>query len=276
MEIKIFDNDQFGRLRTISKDGEPWFAGTDIAKALGYVNTKDAIQAHVEEEDRCLIQRSEIATLENHLPKEAFPVEFVSGEIPNRGLTFINESGVYSLILSSKLPSAKQFKHWVTSEVLPSIRKHQLYATPDTVEKILNDPDTMIRILKEIKEERSRRMQAEEKIRLDAPKVLFADCVSQADTDILVGELAKLLKQNGMEIGQNRLYERLRADGFIMKGNTIPTQRAMEMGLFRVIERTIMQPNGTTRITKTTKVTGKGQQYFVNRYIGQKQEALTL
>ena len=267
-EIKIFENDQFGKIRTINQNGEPWFAGADIAKSLGYANTKDAILSHVEDDDRRLVQRSEIATLENHLPKDAFPVDFVTEEIPNRGLTFINESGVYSLILSSKLPAAKQFKHWVTSEVLPTIRKHQMYATPETVEKILNDPDTMIRILKEIKTERERRIQAEETNRLNAPKVLFADCVAQAETDILIGELAKLLKQNGMEIGQNRLFERLRKEGFIMKNSTMPTQRAMEMGLFRVIERSITQPNGTTRITQTTKVTGKGQQYFVNRYIG--------
>ena len=266
--LQVFTNEQFGQIRVIDQNGEPWFAGADIAKALGYGNTKDAIAVHVEDEDKRLVLRSEIATLENHIPKEVFPVEFVNGNIPNRGLVFINESGVYSLILRSKLPAAKQFKHWVTSEVLPSIRKHDVYATPEMVEKTLQDPDTIIRILQEIKKERDLRVKAEEQIRLDAPKVLFADCVSQADTDILVGELAKLLKQNGMDIGQNRLYEKLRAEGFIMKNSTIPTQRAMEMGLFRVIERSIMQPNGTTRITQTTKVTGKGQQYFVNRYIG--------
>lgn len=265
-EIKIFSNDQFGQIRTINQNGEPWFAGTDIAKALGYANTKDAILSHVEDEDRRLIQRSEIATLENNLPKDAFPFDFVSGEIPNRGLTFINESGVYSLILSSKLPTAKQFKHWVTSEVLPTLRKHQVYATPEMAEKILQDPDTIIRILQEIKNEREKRIAAEEKNRADAPKVLFADSVAQAENDILVGELAKLLKQNGVETGQNRLYNQLREDGYIMKNSTIPTQRAMEAGLFRVIERTIAQPNGTTQITKTTKVTGKGQIFFVNKY----------
>lgn len=198
-------------------------------------------------------------------------------------VTIINESGLYDLLfalqptkargvsdeyINERIAQLKAFKRWVTHEVIPAIRKHGMYATPDTVEKILEDPDTIIRILQEMKEERARRVQAEEKIALDAPKVLFADCVSQADTDILVGELAKLLKQNGMDIGQNRLYDRLRQEGFIMKNSTIPTQRAMELGLFRVIERSIMQPNGTTRITQTTKVTGKGQQYFVNRYIG--------
>ena len=200
-----------------------------------------------------------------------------------QNLTIINETGLYDLLFAlqpqkargvsdayvdERIEQLKTFKRWITHEVIPTIRKHGMYATPDTVEKILEDPDTIIKILQEMKEERAKRVKAEEKIALDAPKVLFADCVSQSDTDILVGELAKLLKQNGMDIGQNRLYERLRNEGYVMKGSTIPTQRAMELGLFRVIERSIVQPNGTTRITQTTKVTGKGQQYFVNRYIG--------
>lgn len=247
--LQVFTNAQFGRLRTIDRNGEPWFASKDVADILGYANGRDAIRKHVDEEDKGVAN-----------------CDTLGG---SQEISIINESGLYSLVFASKLPAAKQFKHWVTSEVLPTLRKHQVYATPEMAEKILQDPDTIIRILQEIKNEREKRIAAEEQIRLDAPKVLFADCVSQADTDILVGELAKLLKQNGMDIGQNRLYEKLRQEGFIMKNSTIPTQRAMEMGLFRVIERSIMQPNGTTRITQTTKVTGKGQQYFVNRYIGQ-------
>ena len=182
-------------------------------------------------------------------------------------MTTVNEPGLYSLVLGSRKPEAKAFKRWITHEVIPTIRKHGMYATPETAEQILNNPDFLIKTLETLKQERAARVAAEEQIKLDAPKVLFADCVSQAETDILIGELAKLLKQNGMDIGQNRLYEKLRQEGFIMKNSTIPTQRAMELGLFHVIERSIMQPNGTTRITKTTKVTGKGQQYFVNRYI---------
>jgi len=247
-EIKIFNNEQFGQIRVIDQNGEPWFVGKEIATILGYKNPQEAIRTHVEDEDKGM---SEILTPGG---KQMMPI--------------INESGLYSLILTSKLPAAKQFKHWVTSEVLPGIHKHGMYATPETVEKMLGDPDVMIRILQEMRDERARRVKAEEKIALDAPKVLFADCVSQADNEILVGELAKLLKQNGMDIGQNRLYDRLRTEGYIMKGSTVPTQRAMELGLFRVIERSIVQPNGTTRVTQTTKVTGKGQQYFVNRYIG--------
>lgn len=249
MEIKIFDNAQFGQLRTINQNGEPWFVAADVCAALDMGETHVAMRRLEEDE------------------KDRFSIPTLGGD---QTMWTVNEPGLYSLVLGSRKPEAKAFKRWITHEVIPAIRKHGMYATPDTVEKILEDPDTVIRILQEMKEERARRVQAEEKIALDAPKVLFADCVSQADTDILVGELAKLLKQNGMDIGQNRLYDRLRQEGFIMKNSTIPTQRAMELGLFRVIERSIMQPNGTTRITQTTKVTGKGQQYFVNRYIGMK------
>lgn len=140
-DIQIFNNEQFGQVRVITKDGEPWFVGKDIAEVLGYLNTKDAIATHVYEEDKKIIQRSENATL----------------EIPNRGLTIINESGLYSLILSSKLPQAKKFKKWVTSDVLPSIRKHGMYAT----DELINNPDLLIAAATKIKEERAARLEAE-------------------------------------------------------------------------------------------------------------------
>lgn len=245
--LQVFTNEQFGRMRTVNQDGECWFVGKDVAEILGYAKPQNAIAAHVDNDDR-----------------KVAPIQGTPGG--TQDMLIINESGLYSLILSSKLPAAKQFKHWVTSEILPTLRKHQVYATPEMAEKIINDPDVMIRVLQEIKNERERRIAAEAKNRADAPKVLFADSVAQAESDILIGELAKLLKQNGVETGQNRLYDRLRKDGYIMKNSTIPTQKAMEAGLFRVIERTIAQPNGTTRITATTKVTGKGQIYFVNKY----------
>lgn len=236
----------FGTIRTVTLNNEPYFVGKDVADILGYSNPRDALSKHVDDEDR-----SDVAIYDGS---------------QNRSMTVINESGLYSLILRSQLPTAKQFKHWVTSEVLPTIRKHGMYATPQTLEQMLNDPDSMIKVLQTLKEERTARLQAEETNRLNAPKVLFADSVAQADTDILIGELAKLLKQNGVETGQNRLFAKLREDGYIMKNGTTPTQRAMEMGLFRVVERSITQPNGTTRITQTTKVTGRGQIYFVNKY----------
>ena len=247
-EIMIFENKQFGQIRTIDLGGEPYFVGKDVTDILGYLNASKALSDHVDPEDK--IYNDSLSSL------------------GQRGGWLVNESGLYSLIFGSKLSEAKRFKHWVTSEVLPAIRKHGMYTTEETAEKILQDPDFLIKTLQELKKERIARKAAEETNHLNAPKVLFADSVAQADTDILVGELAKLLKQNGVETGQNRLYEKLRQDGYIMKNSTIPTQKAMEAGLFRVIERTIAQPNGTTRITATTKVTGKGQIYFVNRYTG--------
>lgn len=244
-ELKTFTNDQFGELRTVNQNGEPWFAVVDACRALELSDTNKATERLDED--------------------ELTRIKFVSGG-QNREMLFVSEAGLYSLVLGSRKPEAKAFKRWITHEVIPAIRKHGMYATPDTVEKILEDPDTMIQILQSLKSEREARIAAEEKNRINAPKVLFADSVAQAETDILVGELAKLLKQNGVETGQNRLYDRLRTDGFIMKNSTVPTQKAMEMGLFRVIERSVTQPNGTTRVTQTTKVTGKGQIYFVDKY----------
>ena len=249
-DIQIFKNDEFGIVRTVILNNEPYFVGKDVAEILGYSNSRKAIADHVDDEDKGVTKCDTLGGVQE--------------------LTVINESGLYSLILRSQLPTAKQFKRWVTSEVLPAIRKHGMYATPQTIEQMLNDPDSMIKVLQTLKEERTARIQAEETNRLNAPKVLFADSVAQAETEILVGELAKILKQNGVKTGQNRLYDKLREDGFIMHNSTVPTQKAMELGLFRVIERSITQPNGTTRVTKTTKVTGKGQIYFVNKYAGVK------
>lgn len=134
-ELKVFENQEFGKVRTIVRDGEPWFVGKDVAAALGYSNTKDAISSHIDNEDKTIIQRSEIATIQNSIPKSELSINFVSADIPNRGLTIINESGLYSLVMSSKLPSAKKFKRWVTNEVLPSIRKHGGYLTPQKSKK---------------------------------------------------------------------------------------------------------------------------------------------
>ena len=250
-EIKIFNNPEFGKVRTMEINGEPYFVGKDVAEILGYNNTKDAIATHVDADDRAVIQRSENTTL----------------EIPNRGLTVINESGLYSLILSSKLPKAKEFKRWVTSEVLPSIRKHGAYA----VDELLNDPEFAIKTFTALKEERERSKRLSEQIEADKPKVIFADSVSAAKSSILIGDLAKLLKQNGVNIGQNRLFEWLRQNGYLIKDGTsknMPTQRAADMKLFEVKVRTVNNPDGSIRETKTTVVTGKGQVYFVNKFLG--------
>ena len=247
-EIKTFENAEFGSVRTIEIKGEPYFVGKDVAEILGYVKPENAIANHVDSEDKTstLIQGS--------------------GSNYKSKTIIINESGLYSLILGSKLPNAKKFKRWVTSEVLPTIRKHGMYA----MDELIENPDLAIEALTALKEERERRKQLENKVEEDKPKVLFAKAVETAKTSILIGDLAKLLKQNGVDIGQKRLFKYLRQNGYLIKnGNSrnMPTQKSMELSLFEVKERTINNPDGTIRVTKTTKVTGKGQTYFINKFL---------
>jgi len=186
-------------------------------------------------------------------------------------MTIISEAGLYSLILRSRKPEAKAFKRWVTHEVLPSIRKHGMYATPATIDDMLDNPDIMINALMRLKEERAARAKAEAEIEANAPKVLFADAVASAKTDILIGDLAKILRGNGVDTGQRRLFEWMRENGYLIrqKGSSwnMPTQRAMDMGLFRVKETTVTHADGHTTIHRTTKVTGRGQTYFVNKFL---------
>ncbi|MDY0256225.1 phage antirepressor KilAC domain-containing protein [Gudongella oleilytica] len=256
-DLQIFRNESFGEIRTLNIDGEPWFVGKDVAEILGYTNPQKAIRDHIDEEDKTL--------------NESFTVNGTKGIL-------INESGLYSLILSSKLPSAKQFKRWVTNEVLPSIRKHGVYATAETAERLLNDPDFMIRTFTALKEEREKNAALQSKIEQDKPKVLFADAVSTAKTSILVGELAKLLKQNGIEIGGTRLFAWLRENGYLIKRNgtdyNMPTQYSMELGLFEIKETSITHSDGHVTVQKTPKVTGKGQAYFVNKFLGERKEEI--
>lgn len=250
-ELKVFENSEFGTLRGVEIDGESWLVGKDVAERLGYKDTSDALKKHVDEEDKLTRRFAD------------------SGQ--NREMYVINESGLYSLVLGSKLPNAKKFKRWVTSEVLPAIRKHGGYLTAEKVEEALLNPDVLIRLATELKDEREARKALESKVAEDAPKVLFAQAVEQAENSILVGDLAKLIKQNGTDIGQKRLFARLRAEGYLGKTGesyNMPTQRAMEMQLFRISERTINNPDGSVRLTRTVKVTGKGQVYFINRYAG--------
>lgn len=247
--IEIFRNEQFGEVRVALINDVGWLVGKDVAEVLGYKDTVNALKDHVDKEDKLIWQ---IAT---------------SGQ--KRNMTVINESGLYSLVLSSKLPSAKVFKRWVTSDVLPSIRKHGLYATANTVENMLSNPDFAIQLFQKYKEERQEKEALLKKTLEDEPKVLFADSVSASNTTILVGDLAKLMKQNGVDIGQKRLFEWLRNNGYLIKSGTsrnMPTQKAADMDLFFVKETTITNPDGSVRVTKTTKVTGKGQIYFINKF----------
>ena len=375
-DIQVFNNPEFGEIRTVEINNEPWFVGKDIAVALGYKDTVNAIKAHVDDEDKAGWQ--------------------ITTQFGAKETTVISESGLYALVLSSKLPTAKKFKRWVTSEVLPSIRKHGenkaacnalqtaqcitetpitiiggvacyekdgtvylklenvarglgftqnkgdveyvrwetvdrylceigfpnklgknmptsghdgyipenvfyrlamkakneaaekfqafiadevipsirkhgAYMTPETLEKMVLTPDFGIRLLTELKAEQDKRKALEATVEEQKPHVLFSNAVSASKTTILIGALAKLLKQNGINIGQNRLFEWLRQNGFLVKrgdNRNMPTQRAMEMGLFEVKERCCLNSNGCNVLTKTTVVTGKGQCYFINRFLG--------
>lgn len=242
--LQIFNNDQFGQVRTFMQNGEPWFVAKDITNILGYQNSSKAINNHVDMDDK--------------LNNETL------SSLGQRGGWLINESGLYSLILSSKLPNAKQFKRWVTSEVLPDIRKYGGYnaAIPKTL------PEALKAYANEVEEHN----KAKALLEAQRPKVVFADAVSASNTSILVGELAKMIKQNGHpNMGQNRLFEILRSEGYLIsrKGTdyNMPTQRAMEMGLFEIKETAITHSDGHVSVSKTPKVTGKGQQYFINRYL---------
>lgn len=250
-DLQIFNSPEFEAIRTIEKDGEPWFVGKDVATALGYSDSFGSLKKHVDEEDKLVCQ--------------------IDSAGQKRDITIINESGLYSLVLSSKLPTAKKFKRWVTNEVIPSIRKHGAYMTPETLEKVLLSPDTLMQLAQNLKDEQEKRKVLETKIEQDKPKVLFADAVASAKTSILIGELAKLLKQNGVDIGQNRLFEWMRQNGYLIRrqGNdyNMPTQRSMEQGLFEIKETTVVHADGHTHINKTPKVTGKGQAYFVTLFL---------
>lgn len=210
-ELKIFENPAFGKIRTVETDGEPWLVGKDVAEALGYSNTKDAIANHVDSEDKRIIQKSEFTTFENHIPKSAFPVNFIPADVPNRGLTVINESGLYSLILSSKLPKAKEFKHWVTSEVLPTIRKHGMYAT----EELLDNPDFAIKVFNELKAEREKRKALETTVDVQKqligelkPKADYTDLVLKSKTLLTTTQIAKDYGMSGKKF--NKLLNELK------------------------------------------------------------------
>ena len=250
-KIEVFTSPEFGQVRTLTIDEKPYFVGKDVAEILGYSNSRKAIADHVDEED-----------------KDTVTIRDGKGN-PNQ--TVINESGLYSLILSSKLPNAKKFKHWVTAEVLPSIRKHGAYMTDSTLEQALTSPDFLIKLATELKTEKEKRQALEVQAEENKPKVLFADAVSVSQTSILVGDLAKIIKQNGVDIGANRLFAWLRDNGYLVKRKgsdyNMPTQYSMELQLFEVKETVITHSDGHTSISKTPKVTGKGQQYFVNKFL---------
>lgn len=248
-EIQIFHSAQFGQVRTVIKDDQPWFVASDVCKALELDKTWNALQ---------------------RLDADEKGTTSISTPGGKQDMSIINEPGLYALVLGSRKPEAHAFKRWITHEVLPDIRKRGMYATGGFVEKAINDPDSMIQMLREYKAEKERREALEYQMLLDAPKVLFAESVEGSRQNILIGELAKLLKQNGVNIGQNRLFERLRKEGYLCSAPgmyNIPTQRSMEMKLFEIKERTVLNPDGSNRLTRTPMVTGKCQIYFINHFL---------
>jgi len=244
-QIQIFKHEQFGEIRTVMIDNEPWFVGRDIAAALGYSKPENAIGNHVCQEDKTttLIQGT--------------------GSNYKTTVTIINESGIYALIFGSKLPKAQEFKHWVTSEVLPTIRKHGVYMTPEALEQAMCTPDFLLKVVKQLKAEHDERVRlAAENAELK-PKADFADTITKSTDNILIRQMAKLLCDNGYEIGEKRLYQWLRNRGVLMKNNE-PYQQYVNKGYFVVQERSIwVDGEGKYRLVHTTKVTPTGQMWIV-------------
>ncbi len=242
-ELQVFKNQEFGQVRILTLNDEPWFVGKDVAKALGYADTFGALKKHVMGEDKLNCQ--------------------IDSSGQKRDMTCVNESGLYSLIFGSKLESAQKFKRWVTSEVLPALRKTGQYQV-----KELSGQELMAKALIEAQSVLAAKDKQIEEMK---PKVVFADAVATSHTSILVGELAKILKQNGIEMGQKRLFAWLREKGYLIKRQgtdyNMPTQKAMDLGLFEIKEGSYVNGSGVNITTKTPKVTGKGQQYFINKFL---------
>lgn len=249
-DLQIFSNEEFGSIRTVTIDNEPWFVGKDVADALGYAEPRSAVSKKVDDTDRG------VAEMETPSGKQI--------------MTIINESGLYALIFGSRLESAKRFKHWVTSEILPSIRKHGAYMTEQTLEQALTSPDFLIQLATKLKDEQEKNKALTEANNRMRPKEIFADAVMTSEHSILIGELAKLIAQNGYAIGQKRLFAWMREHGYLLKQGgsyNLPAQRYVEAGLFEIKESSISNPDGSVRLTRTTKVTGKGQVYFINKFL---------
>lgn len=253
------------QVRTLQIDEIPWFVGKDVAEILGYSKPRNALTTHVDDEDKMIGAQNVTPCIVDTLGRKQYP-------------TLINESGLYSLVLSSKLPDAKKFKHWITSEVIPQIRKTGKYAPkPLTREELLAkavlEADTMIKEQKALLEQKTKELEeSNNRLEEQKPKVIFAESVVASDSAILVRELAHLIKQNGFAIGEKRLYAWMRERGYICKGSCEPTQRALELGLFEIIVRTVQRGDKSPLETRTTKVTGKGQVYFINKFCSGRQD----
>ena len=247
--IQVFNNPAFGNIRVAGTDTNPQFCLADVCKALGLTA-------------KFVNQRLNKEVVSNH------PLETAGG---TQQALFVNEDGLYDVILDSRKTEARQFRKWITGEVLPTIRKHGAYMTDDALQRAIQNPDFLIQLATELKNEKQKRLVAEAKIQETRPQVIFADAVTASSDSILVGELAKLIKQNGVDTGQRRLFRWLRDNGYLCKkyGECFnePTQHAMELGLFEIKKTVIQKPDGSSIISRTVKVTGKGQIYFVNKFL---------
>lgn len=254
-ELRVFENAEFGSVRTVEIEGKPYFVANDVTKALGYSNSRDAVARHC----KGVVKRDTPTT---------------SGI---QSMSYIPEGDLYRLITHSKLPSAERFESWVFDEVLPSIRKNGGYISG---QETMSDDELLAKALMVAQNkiaERDRQIAEQDKrIEEMKPSKVFADAVATSKTSILIGELAKILKQNGVETGEKRLFSWLRDKGYLIsrKGTdyNAPTQKSMEMKLFEVKETAITHSDGHVTVTKTTKVTGKGQQYFINKFLNRTED----
>lgn len=256
-DLQVFQNERFGEVRTVIREGQPWFVAADVCRVLEL----DPTATRRLDED------------------EKDTLRLTQGTSGNPNVTIVNEPGLYVLVLGSRKPEAKEFRRWITHEVIPAIRKHGAYLTDEATDALFAEPDTFAALAVKWRDERKARLEAEaqarqhlEKIQQDAPKVLFASSVEASSTCILIGALAKILRQNGVEVGQNRLFERMRKDGYLISrpGSdwNMPSQRSMEAGFMRIKESTVTHADGHISVNKTHVVTGKGQVFFINKYRG--------
>lgn len=252
---RVFDY-QSSQVRVVIIDHNPWWIAKDVCDVLEIKNVSHALRRLDDDEKNTIVLND--------------------GSPGNPIASIINEPGLYTLVLSSRKPEAREFKRWITHEVIPSIRKHGIYATSEMIDQMLADPETMIRTLKALQEERQQRKALEEKIAIDSPYTNLGKGISNNDNDILMRDMAKILTQNGINIGQNRLFEWMRDNGYVIKyGNSrnTPTQYASERGWLRLVEREVPLGDGRVKLYKSSVVTGKGQVYFLNRFLREMKEA---
>lgn len=254
-QLQVFN---FGQapVRTVEKDGQPWFVLNDIVQVLGLSNSR-MVKERLSDD-----------------VSSTYPISDTLGRMQQA--TIINEDGLYDVILESRKPEAKAFRKWVTREVLPSIRKHGGYLTPEKVEEALLNPDVMIQLATNLKEERARREKLQQQIELDKPKVIFAEALEVSRDSILIADLAKILRQNNIDIGEIRLFKLLREQGYLIKSGSeynMPTQRSMDLKIMEIKVGYRGSASEGTKVTRTTKITGKGINYFINKFKGESQLA---